>query len=62
MEVLNQTGIVEAITLVGLRSAGCLSLRCKAFDGIELPLEKAKLILLMSRGGIAGAVNDSQRE
>ena len=34
----------------------------KAFDGVELPLDKAELILLMSRGGIAAAVNDSQRE
>jgi hypothetical protein len=62
LDVLRQTEIVEAIALDWFSRAGCLSSCRKAFDGVELPLDKAELILLMSRGGIAAAVNDSQRE
>ncbi|MNE67856.1 hypothetical protein D3C80_1634900 [compost metagenome] len=62
LNVLSQAGIVEAIAIVGFSRAGYLSSRRKAFDSVELPLDKAELILLMSRGGIAAAVNDSQRD
>ncbi|OAE16721.1 hypothetical protein A2T76_09895 [Pseudomonas brenneri] len=58
--VSNQSGVVEAIAIVGFRRAGCLTSRCKAFDNVELLLDQAELILLMSRCGIAAAIDDSQ--
>ncbi|ALI05264.1 hypothetical protein AO356_00200 [Pseudomonas fluorescens] len=62
LDVPNQAGIVEAIALVGFRPVGCLSTCRKAFDNVELLLDEAELILLMSRCGVAAAIDDSQRE
>ncbi|MCY1379534.1 hypothetical protein D9M69_672620 [compost metagenome] len=62
LDVLGKTEIVEAIAFDWFSRAGCLSLRCKAFDNVELLLDSAELILLMTRCGIAVAIDDSQRE
>lgn len=60
LDVLGKTEIVEAIAFVWFSRIGYLSTCDKAFDGVELPLDKAELDLLLVGGGIAAAMNEGQ--
>lgn len=48
LDILSQSGIVEAIGIVWFRHAGCIRSCRKAFDSVELLLDQAELYLFMS--------------
>ncbi|MNP76708.1 hypothetical protein D3C76_1740000 [compost metagenome] len=60
LNVLGQTGVVEAIAFDRVRCDGGLGTRGKAFDRVELLQHQTELILLMGGGGIAAAMEDGQ--
>ena len=60
LQVSYQSGVVEAIAVVGFSRAGCLSLRCKAFESVELLQNQTQLILFMSRCRIAATIECDQ--
>ncbi|PIB49382.1 hypothetical protein AOA60_28870 [Pseudomonas sp. 2822-17] len=56
LDVLRQAGIVETVTDIGFSRVGCLSSCHKAFDGVELLLDKTELDLLWGGNGIATVI------